>query len=112
MRQVRRAGQRLFVDFAGKRSHVLALATGEVMTVELFVSAALGAIGLTYAEATIDGGTEAKPLNGAAWFSSSRTTGSRTREQVSSFYREPARGNQSDHSKGDGHEHSVAQNEH
>ena len=52
MRQVRRAGEKTFVDFSGKRPHFVDPKTGEVITVELFVGA-LGASGYTYAEATL-----------------------------------------------------------
>jgi transposase len=51
MRQVHRAGEKTFVDFSGKRPHIVDPKTGEVITVELFV-AVLGASGYTYAEAT------------------------------------------------------------
>src|SRR5258708_2759402 len=45
------AGDKLFVDYSGKKAHVVDAATGEVTGVDLFV-AALGASNLTYAEAT------------------------------------------------------------
>jgi transposase len=51
MRQVHRAGAKLFVDYAGQRPRLLDPATGEVVEVELFV-AVLGASNYTYAEAT------------------------------------------------------------
>jgi transposase len=51
MRQVHRAGEKLFVDFSGKRPHLIDPATGEEVAVELFVGV-LGASGLIYAEAT------------------------------------------------------------
>ncbi|RYZ67902.1 MAG: IS21 family transposase [Proteobacteria bacterium] len=51
MRQVHRAGERLFVDYSGKRPSVVDAATGELVPVELFV-AVLGASNYTYAEAT------------------------------------------------------------
>jgi transposase len=51
MRQVHRAGEKLFVDFSGKRPHLVDPATGEEIAVELFVGV-LGASGLIYAEAT------------------------------------------------------------
>lgn len=51
MRQVHRAGEKLFVDFSGKRPSLVDATTGEVVLVELFVGA-LGASGLIYAEAT------------------------------------------------------------
>jgi hypothetical protein len=50
MRQVHRAGEKLFTDFAGKKPHWIDPATGEEHEAELFV-AALGASNLTYAEA-------------------------------------------------------------
>src|SRR2546430_2451687 len=51
MRQVHRAGAKLFVDYAGKKPTIIDATTGEVLAVELFV-AALGASNYTYAEAT------------------------------------------------------------
>jgi transposase len=51
MRQVHRAGEKTFVDFSGKRPHIVDRHTGEETPVELFV-AALGASSFTYAEAT------------------------------------------------------------
>ena len=51
MRQLHRAGEKLFVDFSGKRPHIVDRRTGEVIAVELFVGA-LGASCYTYAEAT------------------------------------------------------------
>jgi transposase len=51
MRQVHRAGEKLFVDFSGTRPHLVDPKTGEVIAVELFVGV-LGASGLIYAEAT------------------------------------------------------------
>ena len=51
MRQVHRAGEKTFVDFSGKRPHIVDRRTGERRPVELFV-AALGASSFTYAEAT------------------------------------------------------------
>jgi transposase len=51
MRQVHRAGEKLFVDFSGKRPHLVDPKTGEELAVELFVGV-LGASGLIYAEAT------------------------------------------------------------
>ena len=51
MRQIHRAGDKLFVDYAGKRPRIVDRATGEVNEVELFV-AVLGASSFTYAEAT------------------------------------------------------------
>ena len=51
MRQVHRAGEKLFVDYSGKRPHTVEPQTGEMIDVELFV-AVLGASNYTYAEAT------------------------------------------------------------
>ena len=53
MRQRHRAGEKTFVDFSGKRPHVVDPKTGELRAVELFV-ATLGASSYTYAEATLD----------------------------------------------------------
>ncbi len=52
MRQVHRAGERIFVDYSGMRPEIVDPETGEVTAVELFVGA-LGASGYTYAEATL-----------------------------------------------------------
>jgi transposase len=52
MRQVHRAGEKMFTDYAGKKPHLVDPRTGEVRTVELFV-AVLGASNRTYAEATL-----------------------------------------------------------
>ena len=52
MRQIHRAGEKQFVDYAGKRPQIVDPVTGEVTPVELFV-AALGASSFTYAEATM-----------------------------------------------------------
>ena len=51
MRQVHVAGDKMFVDYSGKKPRIVDPTTGEVIEVELFV-AALGASNLTYAEAT------------------------------------------------------------
>ena len=51
MRQPHRAGEKTFIDFSGKRPHLVDRRTGEEVPVELFV-AALGASCYTYAEAT------------------------------------------------------------
>jgi hypothetical protein len=51
MRQVHLAGDKLFVDYSGKKAHITDPDTGEVIEVELFV-AVLGASNFTYAEAT------------------------------------------------------------
>jgi transposase len=52
MRQVHRAGEKLFVDYSGKKPHVVDPKTGECTDVELFV-AVLGASNYTFAEATL-----------------------------------------------------------
>ena len=51
MRQVHRAGEKLFIDYSGKKPRIVDRATGEVSEVELFV-AVLGASNFTFAEAT------------------------------------------------------------
>ncbi|WXB10892.1 IS21 family transposase [Pendulispora albinea] len=51
MRQVHRAGEKMFIDYSGRKPHVVHPSTGEVYEVELFV-AVLGASNYTYAEAT------------------------------------------------------------
>lgn len=51
MRQVHRAGEKAFIDHAVQRPTPVDVATGEVVSVELFV-AVLGASNYTYAEAT------------------------------------------------------------
>jgi transposase len=51
MRQVHVAGDKLFVDYSGKRPAIVAGATGEQVAVELFV-AVLGASNYTFAEVT------------------------------------------------------------
>jgi len=51
MRQRHRAGEKAFVDYSGKRPHIIDRRTGEQIPVELFVGA-LGASSYTYAEAT------------------------------------------------------------
>lgn len=53
MRQVHRAGEKVFVDFSGKKPFVFDPLTGECVEVELFV-AVLGASSFTYVEATRD----------------------------------------------------------
>jgi transposase len=55
MRQVHVAGERMFVDYAGKTLEVVDGTTGEVCTCQLFV-AVLGASSYTYAEATFTQG--------------------------------------------------------
>ena len=51
MRQRHPAGEKLFVDYSGKKIEVIDPKTGEVRSAELFV-AVLGASSLTYAELT------------------------------------------------------------
>src|SRR5215470_3352971 len=51
MRQVHVAGEKLFVDFAGRNGAVIDANTGEIVPVQIFV-AVLGASSFTYAEAT------------------------------------------------------------
>ena len=51
MRQVHRAGEKLFVDYAGKKPRFVDRETGQVTEVELFV-AVLGASNKVFAEAT------------------------------------------------------------
>jgi transposase len=52
MRQVHRAGEKVFIDYSGVRPQLIDAQTGEVRNVELFV-AVLGASNYTYAEATL-----------------------------------------------------------
>jgi transposase len=52
MRQEHLAGEKLFVDYAGKKPSIVDPTTGEIIPVELFV-AVLGASNYTYAEATL-----------------------------------------------------------
>lgn len=51
MRQTHRAGEKVFVDYSGKKPRIVEPATGEVVEVELFV-AVHGASNYTYCEAT------------------------------------------------------------
>jgi transposase len=51
MRQLHRAGDKCFVDYAGQKPRLIEPTTGEVVEVELF-AAVLGASNYTYAEAT------------------------------------------------------------
>ena len=53
MRQVHRAGEKVFVDFSGKRPEIVDRRTGEARAVELFVGV-LGASSYLYAEVTED----------------------------------------------------------
>jgi transposase len=52
MRQEHKAGEKLFVDYSGKKPHFVDPKTGDRVEVELFV-AVLGASNYTYAEATL-----------------------------------------------------------
>jgi len=52
MRQVHRGGEKLFVDYSGKKPHFINSGTGEVIECELYV-AVMGASNFTYAEATL-----------------------------------------------------------
>ena len=51
MRQVHRAGEKLFIDYSGKTAAVIDMATGEVRAAQIFV-AVMGASKYAYAEAT------------------------------------------------------------
>ena len=51
MRQVHRAGEKMFIDYSGKKPEIYDRDTGECVAVELFV-AVLGASNYTFAEAT------------------------------------------------------------
>jgi transposase len=51
MRQVHRAGDKLFIDYSGDRVPIINAGTGEIRRAEIFV-AVLGASSYTYAEAT------------------------------------------------------------
>ena len=50
MRMVHKAGDKMFIDFTGKKLHIIDTSTGEIIAVEVFV-AILGASQLTYVEA-------------------------------------------------------------
>jgi transposase len=56
MRQVHRAGEKVFIDYSGKKPRVVDGSTGEVTEVELFVMV-LGASNYTYVEATATQGS-------------------------------------------------------
>jgi transposase len=56
MRQTHRAGEKVFIDYSGKKPRIVDAETGEVMDVELFVMV-LGASNYTYAEATATQGS-------------------------------------------------------
>jgi transposase len=62
MRQVYRAGEKVFVDYSGKKPHYVDSSTGEVIEAELFV-AVLGASNFAFAEAT-------RTQQGADWIAS------------------------------------------
>jgi transposase len=51
MRQIHAAGEKVFIDYSGKKLRIVDRTTGEVSEVEIFV-AVLGASNYTYAEAT------------------------------------------------------------
>lgn len=51
MRQEHVAGDKVFVDYSGKKLSIVDRLTGEICEAEIFV-AVLGASGFTYAEAT------------------------------------------------------------
>ena len=51
MRQVHKAGDKLFVDYAGQTISIVCASTGEIRTAQIFV-AVLGASNYTYVEAT------------------------------------------------------------
>jgi len=51
MRQEHRGGEKMFVDYSGKKAHYIDPSTGEKVEVELFV-AVMGASNFTYVEAT------------------------------------------------------------
>ena len=51
MRQTHLAGEKAFIDYSGKKPHIIDCDTGEVIEVELYV-AVMGASNYTYAEAT------------------------------------------------------------
>jgi transposase len=53
MRQIHRAGEKLFIDYCGPTLEVIAPTTGEIRSAAIFV-AVLGASNYTYAEATWD----------------------------------------------------------
>jgi hypothetical protein len=52
MRQTHRSGEKAFIDFSGKKPHIVDRQTGELIEVVLFVMV-LGASNYTYAEATM-----------------------------------------------------------
>lgn len=52
MRQVHRAGEKMFIDYSGKKPCIADRETGEIREVELFVTV-LGASNYTFAEATL-----------------------------------------------------------
>jgi transposase len=60
MRQTPAAGEKLFVDFAGRTGEVVDGRTGEIILVQIFV-AVLGASSFTYAEAVWSGSKRRSP---------------------------------------------------
>jgi transposase len=52
MRQIHRAGDKLFIDYAGQSVPIIDAATGEILRAQIFV-AVLGASSYTYAEASL-----------------------------------------------------------
>jgi transposase len=62
MRQVHRAGEKLFVDYAGQTVAVIYPTSGEIRRAQVFV-AVLGASNYTYAEATWTQTVEALSMN-------------------------------------------------
>lgn len=67
MRQVHTAGDKLFVDYSGKKPEIVDPVSGVVRPVELFV-AVLGASNYTYAEATETRGAPiSSPVTAARW---------------------------------------------
>jgi transposase len=70
MRQTHRAGEKLFVDYAGHTVEVVDPASGEIRTAQIFV-AVLGASNYTYAEATWSQGLSdwiGSPVRAFAYF--------------------------------------------
>jgi transposase len=52
MRQTHKAGDKLFIDYSGKKAEIIDSATGEILHAEIFV-AVMGASNYTYIEATM-----------------------------------------------------------
>lgn len=57
MRQRHKAGEKVFIDYSGKRPHIVDRGSGELIAVELFV-ASLGASSYVYAEAVASQGLD------------------------------------------------------